>query len=351
MTTESLPPFATVRRGYEPTQVDSYVRQLLSQLEYSRSQADDLARSLEQAERARAESARASDEEGDSQGLTGASAFAGLGARIEQMLVLAEEEAAQLRADASVEAAQQRKLTEEAAHKQRVEAERYAEELRSDADAQGARTIEDARQQADRIRDDADRDAAVRREEAEALFESQRAKVAEAAADFEMTLADRRQRAELEFTERTAAAEERALEVELHAEQLRSESEYVKAEAERKAARLLEAAETQANELVSEAKIRAERIRTESERELVAATQRRDSINAQLTNVRRMLATLGGAALPGGLADIVGVDEEPEPAADVPAQAEAPVATGADVVAKETPVIDLRSNGNVSSKA
>ncbi|PBO23293.1 hypothetical protein CLM85_16800, partial [Streptomyces albidoflavus] len=39
------------------------------------------------------------------------------------------------------------------------------------------------------------------------------------------------------------------------------------------------------------------RIRSESERELAALTNRRDSINAQLTNVREMLATLTGAAV------------------------------------------------------
>ena len=46
---------------------------------------------------------------------------------------------------------------------------------------------------------------------------------------------------------------------------------------------------------MADAKARADRIRAESERELAAATQRRDSINAQLTNVRQMLSTLSGA--------------------------------------------------------
>jgi len=41
---------------------------------------------------------------------------------------------------------------------------------------------------------------------------------------------------------------------------------------------------------------RADRIRSESDRELAAATQRRDAINAQLTNVRQMLATLSGTS-------------------------------------------------------
>ncbi len=37
-------------------------------------------------------------------------------------------------------------------------------------------------------------------------------------------------------------------------------------------------------------------MRNDSDRELAAATQRRDSINSQLTNVRQMLATLSGSA-------------------------------------------------------
>ena len=58
-----------------------------------------------------------------------------------------------------------------------------------------------------------------------------------------------------------------------------------------------------ADDIVAEAKATAERIRTESERELCGATQRRDSINAQLTNVRQMLATLTGASLPDPIGD------------------------------------------------
>jgi hypothetical protein len=55
-------------------------------------------------------------------------------------------------------------------------------------------------------------------------------------------------------------------------------------------------AEAKAQQIVNEAVARADRVRAESERELAAATQRRDSINAQLANVRQMLATLTGVA-------------------------------------------------------
>ena len=51
-------------------------------------------------------------------------------------------------------------------------------------------------------------------------------------------------------------------------------------------------------------------MRADSERELAAASQRRDSINAQLSNVRQMLATLTGtAAMP---LTAFGADEEDE---------------------------------------
>jgi hypothetical protein len=70
---------------------------------------------------------------------------------------------------------------------------------------------------------------------------------------------------------------------------------------------------------VAQAKVQAERIRTESERELSASTQRRDSINAQLTNVRQMLATLTGAALPDPIAD-----EQTAPAAAAPVKGDQP---------------------------
>jgi vacuolar-type H+-ATPase subunit H len=59
----------------------------------------------------------------------------------------------------------------------------------------------------------------------------------------------------------------------------------------------VETAQRQSEDIVADANAKADRIRSESERELAALTNRRDSINAQLTNVREMLATLTGAAV------------------------------------------------------
>ncbi len=93
--------------------------------------------------------------------------------------------------------------------------------------------------------------------------------------------------------------------------------------AEAEARRVVLEAEERAANLIREARTAADRVRTESERELAAATQRRDSINAQLTNVRQMLATLTGSA--AGFA----VDPLPDEAPVPDAEEAAPEARGA----------------------
>ena len=61
---------------------------------------------------------------------------------------------------------------------------------------------------------------------------------------------------------------------------------------------MLADAEERSTTMVADARATADRVRAESDRELTAAAQRRDSINAQLSNVRQMLATLTGT-VPG----------------------------------------------------
>ena len=89
---------------------------------------------------------------------------------------------------------------------------------------------------------------------------------------------------------------------------MQREADRARSEAERLAQQQLADANRQAQEIVAAAKDKAERIRAESERELAAATQRRDSINAQLTNVRQMLATLSGS--PAMPLDLLADDDE-----------------------------------------
>ena len=206
--------FEIVRRGYEPQQVDRKVSGLANDLQAARKRVSDLERRLEEIH---VQGPVAASEE--------APTFAGLGARIEQILGLAEEESKELRASAMAETDQHRALSEQAADKVRAEAERYAQERRSEADAEAARVLEDARRQADQLRDSTERDTKARREEAEALFESNRAKAAQAAADFESTLAQRRDQAEQDYTEQMKANESQLSVVAHRAEQLRLEAE------------------------------------------------------------------------------------------------------------------------------
>jgi hypothetical protein len=91
--------------------------------------------------------------------------------------------------------------------------------------------------------------------------------------------------------------QQRLAELESHIDLTRTSAEKMNDEAVRESRRLLEDAEKQAATIVSEARAQAARVRADSDRELAAATQRRDSINAQLSNVRQMLATLTGGAM------------------------------------------------------
>ncbi|MGL4742789.1 MAG: hypothetical protein ACRCXL_00160, partial [Dermatophilaceae bacterium] len=140
-------------------------------------------------------------------------------------------------------------------------------------------------------------------------FEKQRATAAAQAADFERTLGQRRDKITAEFTAQMATQEESLKAAQERAGQLTREAEEDRSGAAAEAKRMLEAARTEATNLVRSAKDQADRVRRDSERELAAVTARRDSITAQLGNVRNMLATLGGA-------QAVGLVSEPVAAAE-----------------------------------
>ncbi|MGH3361359.1 MAG: DivIVA domain-containing protein, partial [Nocardioides sp.] len=113
---------------------------------------------------------------------------------------------------------------------------------------------------------------------------------------FETTLAGRRERTAAEFREQEAATRAQLDSMAQQVESARAAAHQEQESAEAQARRTLMEAEERAESIVREARTTAERIRNDSDRELAAATQRRDSINAQLTNVRQMLATLSGSA-------------------------------------------------------
>jgi len=339
------PEFPTVFRGYDPVQVDQHVAALQQAAEAARQEA--ASSSVELTKLRQSHDALAEELEGQRASLgqleeqarkVSSPTFADLGERIGSMLGLADEEATSIRAAAAAEVEQARHAADEDATLVRAEADRYAEEIRSRADVDASESLSRAKAEADSIIDDAAREAAARREEAEAYYEKQRAAAAASAADFERTLGERRERSAAEFTAQMAQQDQALAAVQERADLLGREAEDDRQAAATEASRTLEAARTEAAALVHSAKEQAERIRRDSERELAAATARRDSITAQLSNVRNMLATLGG----GGAAALAVEDEH----SDVPAPAEAPadeaqpVEGGDEVEATEAPATD-----------
>ncbi|MEU6232067.1 protein kinase [Kitasatospora sp. NPDC047058] len=177
--------------------------------------------------------------------------------------------------------------------KRREQTEREIAALRLRAE-EDVRTV---LREAEAAKAQANRDAQSKRDEADALFEETRSMAANAAAEFESMLGLRREQSERDLAARQAKAENRLAEIESRSEQLRLEAEKLATDAERRARRTVETAQRQAEDIVADANAKADLIRSESERELAALTLRRDSLTAQLTNVREMLATLTGSAV------------------------------------------------------
>ena len=347
--TDSNAHFRSVLRGYDPAQVDQHIHELGKATATARQEAAERTIEVTKLEAARGQlrneverhvqRARTLEEE---QMKASAPTYATLGERIGSILTLADQEATELRTRAQADAANHHALADESALATRQDADRYATEVRSAAEAEAARFMEDAKRQADSVLDDADRQAMARREEAEAVYERSRAKAATAAVDFETTLAARRDASALECAAEVTVAEEQLATVRLQSERARVESEQSQQEAASRSEQQLEQAMNHAHTLVAEAKTKAERIRGDSERELSAATQRRDSINAQLSNVRQMLAALGGAVAGNPL-------ELAEPAASQPKQAAAPAADQQKVVADAKGGKDMTQSSEVET--
>jgi cell division septum initiation protein DivIVA len=305
--------FRVVLRGYEPAQVNHRIEELAAAVAQATAQRDALAARLEDATRQRAEEGPAVVE---------VPTYEQLGARVGQILALASEEADEIRRAAQAEITSARKQLDEETGLTREEAERYAADTRSAAETEAARIVEDARRAADERLDNAERDASARIQEAEAIHEEQRAKAVQSAADFENTLAVRRKAAEEEFRRQMDEVEQRLGEARQTLETARAEAGQTEAEAGRRAHEMVRAAEERAASIVNEAESTAARLRSESDRELAAATQRREAINAQLGNVRQMLATLTGSVNPPSsiATDVPVVEDEAvdEPEHDAP---------------------------------
>jgi cell division septum initiation protein DivIVA len=323
------PSFRSVLRGYDPAQVDQWRGEHAQALEQARQEAAErtvevsgLKSALARAQEEHGQTRKALEAAQEQQRQASAPTFAGLGERIGNILTLADEEASEIRRNAQADAQTLAGTSRLAADQTRVDADRYAENLRTKAEAEATQLVEKARQQADALLDDADREAAARREEAEAYYEHQRARAAASAADFEATLGQRRDKAAAEFKAQMSGHEQALAQAQERAAALSAESEKAHAVAKAETSKLLESARAEAESLVAEARDKAERVRRDSERELTAATARRDSITAQLSNVRQMLATLGGASMVEGLVEETKPETPAQQAKDEEAQGE-----------------------------
>ena len=221
--------------------------------------------------------------------------FADLGNNIGSMLSLAEEEAAALRTAAEEGADLARNDAAADAHRMQSEADVYATEVRSRTDAEAAVILAKARREVDDMLDFADRESQARREEAEALYERQRAESTTAAADFERTLAERRENVAAVFTAQMEEHDRVLAESVTRRNEAETEAKRMLDDALHQSRNLVESAQEESAQIVTHARAQADRIKTESQRELAAATARRDSISSQLANVRQMIGTLGGS--------------------------------------------------------
>ena len=328
--------FRSVLRGYDPTQVDHHLNELAQAAASAWQEATERTHEINELRTVNGQlksdaerHAQRAHQLEHAQREAKAPTYTGLGERIGSVLTLVDTEVNELRTRAHADAANSRALAEENALAIREEADAHARQARSAVEDEVAQILEEARQEADnvledarqeaenlrdharrevenlqdetdrqaRARQDADRKAMAQREESEALYEQARAKSAAASVDFETTLAARREASALEFAAQVTAAEQQLAAVRLRSEQTRRDSERAQHEAATKIAQQLEQATARAQGLVAEAKTKAERIRENSDRELAAATQRRDAINAQLSSVRHELAALGASRI------------------------------------------------------
>ncbi|MGO4751690.1 cellulose-binding protein, partial [Streptomyces sp. 2MCAF27] len=180
--------FELVRRGYDRGQVDDRITKLVADRDSALSRITSLEKRIEELH---LETQNAQAQINDAE-----PSYAGLGARVEKILRLAEEEAKDLREEARRAAEQHRELAESAAQQVRNDAESFAADRKAKAEDEGVRIVEKAKGDAATLRQDAQKDAQQKREEADSLFEETRAKAAQAAADFETNLAKRREQSE-----------------------------------------------------------------------------------------------------------------------------------------------------------
>src|SRR5688500_8195854 len=143
--------FELVRRGYDRAQVDDRITKLVADRDSALTRITALEKRIEELH---LETQNAHAQITDAE-----PSYAGLGARVEKILRLAEEEAKDLREEARRAADQHRELAESAAAQVRADAETFAADRKTKAEDEGVRIVEKAKSDAAQTRNDANKDA------------------------------------------------------------------------------------------------------------------------------------------------------------------------------------------------
>jgi cell division septum initiation protein DivIVA len=170
------PSFQIVRRGYEPTDVNRHIAELLKETGQHQQRIAELTGKVRELEAAR-ELAQEQSETPPT--------FGDFGKRVGDILALAEEEATEIRSHAESDVDAIRREAQAEAQRTRSEADQYSRLRRAEADEEAEGIVAAAHKRADELAEETQRESAARRQEADALFENQQAAAAQAAADIE----------------------------------------------------------------------------------------------------------------------------------------------------------------------
>ena len=271
---EYFPEFHTVRRGYDPDEVEQVLDEVYASLNDAVREAQSQTARREAAERAEAELTRALTEargriaELEKHPAAGGQAFEHLGSRIDGMLEAAATEATAIVSRAHEEAQVVHDEAEATAVTTRAETDHYVADVRGRAEKEAKGIKARARSEADRIL-----------AEARALRETQQRADVEAHERLAAELAERQAQAEAQFQLTLATHQQRlaslTAEIDSRTEQLAGVDEVAAARAE---------------EIVAQARSEAAAITDEARRLRDEALEHRARVRAQLADLRGRLA-------------------------------------------------------------
>jgi len=279
-----VPEFTTVRRGYDQTEVDSKVGDLVAAANRSKAEADKLREQLSLHQGRIAELETAVTQRSDP-------SLTDIGDRSQRIFAMLDEEVSQIRANALNEADKMIQSAQREATDTCQQADTYAATVRAQAEQDATARLTDASAKAEDVIASADQAARAKAGEAQAAYDQQRVRIATMAGDFEQWLADRRDQSENEFTARVKEQEAAIAGAEQHRALIETEAERYKQAQQAESDAILTEAQTQARQIVKEAGIAADQVRRESERDLDATMARKDAITAQMASLRQMLAS------------------------------------------------------------